>query len=444
MRSIPDNLRRYYNFLTREESEEEEESRVRALLTGLKFFILYFSIHTYYVVPKLYGGLEMAVGHARFFTGNAGIVVSLLAYMLFQAGKTRLAGMISSYLFLYIGIHLFIDAETRLTAPYVVFSIVGIGVMVSNLIMVVIDTVLFSIVSLIALVLVNTYQNALSVTQLVSHMIVNIGATTYTLVAIHHRRRMFSSLAIQKKRLVKQAKMASLGQMSGGIAHEINNPLAIVTGAVHNLKKMEERDISTRDKRLKFFEMIDQTSQRMAKIILGLKNFARDGSKDKAEFVYVSSILAETLVLSAQRAKKLGIRLLIDRYDESLQVKVRKIEIERVLLNLLNNAFDATKEEESKWVRVRVNKVPPGIEIDVVDSGVGVPDEIQRKILEPFFTTKPAGEGTGLGLSLSARVAEDHGGTLAYVNGLPFSTFRLFIPYDFEAPKIQRRKKKAA
>jgi signal transduction histidine kinase len=419
---------KYFRFVSLPETEDETLSRAKHLRTALTIFILYFSLHTYLVVPKLAGSWEATLVHPRFITGNIGIVLSLLALGLYKAGWTRLAGIIGSYQFTVVGIVLFLSPTILEKSAYVAFSIVAVGIMVSNLIAVMKDVLIYASVSTAAMIVTNNILGAFPGADMTSRMIVVYCALTYSFVVVHHRRRLFIENKESHDMLVKQTKMATLGQMAGGVAHEINNPLAIISGGVHKLRRFDEKEGISGEQRKKVYDLLDQTTNRIAKIINGLRNFARDGSQDPMEMTLVSNLINDSVTVVEQKSKKLGVRLLIDLYDETLTVNCRPIEISRVIVNLLSNAFDAVENVNSKWARIRVHDQGNSIAIDVVDSGPGVPPEIQKKILQPFFTTKKAGEGTGLGLSLSQKVMEDHKGLLEYKADMPFSTFRITIP----------------
>ncbi len=232
----------------------------------------------------------------------------------------------------------------------------------------------------------------------------------------------------QKAIAVAASKLASLGEMAGGIAHEINNPVAIIIGLLFKMKHRFEANKLDADEFYSLFDNVQKSIKRITYIIAGLRNFSRDGSKDHMEMRSVLSILEETLAFCEAKLEKNGIRLDYSGIPRDLHMLCRPTEISQVFLNLINNAHDAILEQDEKWIRFEARKGQGFIEISVTDSGKGIDPAIADKIMNPFFTTKELGKGTGLGLSISHGIAERHNGNL-YVNPEGEHTqFVLLIP----------------
>ncbi len=224
------------------------------------------------------------------------------------------------------------------------------------------------------------------------------------------------------------SKMSSLGEMSAGIAHEINNPLAIILGKAQHLKLMLGKDRPALDAVLKGVEVIEQTSNRIARIVKGLQIFSRDGNRDSYERKGIQDILEDTVSFCHSRFRSYGTELRIDPVPAGLMIECQSTQISQVILNLLNNAFDAVQELEEKWVRVSVQDIGERVEIRVSDSGKGIPADVAKKILEPFFTTKEVGKGTGLGLSISLGIVKSHQGDFQLDRTQPNTTFVVTLP----------------
>lgn len=213
--------------------------------------------------------------------------------------------------------------------------------------------------------------------------------------------------------LVNSAKMASLGEMASGVAHEINNPLAIISGkatvlrnrlANNNLEpKKLEADLIT----------IEKTVVRISKIVKSLNLFSRNSRDDFSEQAQIVNLVKDTFEICRDRFKDLECEFRFN-YSEDGSIACRPSEISQVLLNLMNNACDAVQNLKEKWVSIQIERFENKLLVKVCDSGNGIPQEVVDKIMEPFFTTKEVGHGTGLGLSISKGIAEAHGGSLVY------------------------------
>jgi PAS domain S-box-containing protein len=228
--------------------------------------------------------------------------------------------------------------------------------------------------------------------------------------------RMEESIKEQEAKLLQSSKMSSLGEMAAGMAHEINNPLAIINATAGLLKKQIENktaatvDIENiRDKLGK----IENTVDRISKIVRGLRSFARNSDQDPMSQANISQIIDDTLSLCREKFKYSSIELIIDMPADPILL-CRPSQISQVLLNLLNNSYDAIHGKESPWIRIESRIQDKMAVISVTDSGNGISEEVQKKIMQPFFTTKEIGKGTGLGLSISQGIIAEHGGKFYY------------------------------
>lgn len=240
-------------------------------------------------------------------------------------------------------------------------------------------------------------------------------------------KNVLKKLEEQQAMIIQSEKLAALGMMAGGVAHEINNPLTIIQLRTNQLKKgLEKADID-RESFIKALNGIDSTILRISKIVCGLRTFARDGSKDPLSPVKVSSIIDDTLVLCQEKYKNHGVDLKISIKSDD-EVNCRPSEISQVLINLLNNSYDAIQDSNDKWVEIVSETTSDKIIITVTDSGLGIPVEIQNKLMQPFYTTKEIGKGTGLGLSISRGIIEDHCGMFYYNSKSAHTQFVIELP----------------
>jgi PAS domain S-box-containing protein len=239
---------------------------------------------------------------------------------------------------------------------------------------------------------------------------------------------MREQLAEKQTRLLHAEKMASLGEMAAGIAHELGNPIAaitswlsVVTSSAHD-GTLDQIDLTST------IDIVNERAQDMQKIINSLLSYARDGSKDPLTMVDLCGVVDKTLTYCSKRLRdqKLTIRNL--SANRQVFCNGRESELTQVLVNLLTNAGDALANTENPWVEIDVEAIADRIDLTVTDSGPGVPREITGRIFDPFFTTKPAGKGTGLGLSVVSNIVKDHGGTLSVDKTSPHTRFVVSLP----------------
>jgi PAS domain S-box-containing protein len=237
----------------------------------------------------------------------------------------------------------------------------------------------------------------------------------------------FRAIEESRSQLLSASKMSALGEMAGGVAHEINTPLAIIQMRADQI--LEGLDDETIDKELfrNALNAIDLTVKRIGKIVYGLRSFARDGSKDALMPHAVSSIVEDTFSLCREKFSSHGVKLDFINEKDSY-ISCRPGEISQVLLNLINNSYDAVQNLPEQWVKVELTEDTSMVKIKVSDSGSGIPMDIQNKMMHPFFTTKEIGKGTGLGLSISRGIMKAHGGSLYIDNSNPNTTFCLELP----------------
>ena len=258
-------------------------------------------------------------------------------------------------------------------------------------------------------------------------------------------------------RLVQSEKLASLGQLTAGIAHEIKNPLNFVNNFATLSRELLEELRETLDRLPEdaradsddLIGMIDKNLEKVAShgkradsIVKNMLLHSRDGSGERTR-VNVNSMVEEALNLGyhGAKAEKPGFNVTLEKALEpdAGEADLYLQEVTRVLLNLISNGFYATDKRRqaegpdyAPTLRASTRDLGPHVEIRIRDNGAGIPDEVRAKMFNPFFTTKPAGEGTGLGLSLSHDiVVKQHGGTLE-VETSPgaFTEFIITLPRE--------------
>lgn len=227
--------------------------------------------------------------------------------------------------------------------------------------------------------------------------------------------------------LTEAERLSSLGQMAGGVAHEINNPLAIIKGKATIIRRKLESEKIDLGNNLKDLDSIESTVDRIAKIVKGLKNYSRNAENDPFETVNVQTLISDTLELCSNKLSSRSIEIKIN-CNQSQTVQCRPAQISQILMNLISNSIDAIELADKKWIEINISEFNDSVLFAVSDSGSGVSPSIVEKIMNPFYTTKPVGKGTGLGLSISKGIADAHGGSLKYLPNQQYTTFILDLP----------------
>jgi signal transduction histidine kinase len=222
--------------------------------------------------------------------------------------------------------------------------------------------------------------------------------------------------------LVQSEKLASVGQLTAGIVHDVKNPLAVIKGMAEELQEEVGLDPSTRDQ----LKTIRQSAARASTIVGDLLKFARQ-STPEMETRDIRETLESSLRLTEYLVRKAGVESHMDLPDEPVRVTYDATQIEQVLINLITNAVQAMPDGGK--LRLSLGQAEEAVAIAVQDSGIGIPRENLSRIFDPFFTTKPEGQGTGLGLSVSFGIVARHGGRIEVDSKMgKGTTFTVLLP----------------
>lgn len=225
----------------------------------------------------------------------------------------------------------------------------------------------------------------------------------------------------------ENARFMMIGQIATGVAHEINNPLAIISGFLFNMKRtLENKDASFNSEY--FLDKISKSMiniDRIAMIVRGLKFLSKNDLTSPFEKVHIQEIIDHAMDICSEKFKATGISFSIAPTTPDMVIECRPVQLTQVLINLLTNAHDAVLESEDKWIKISFEKNDRNFITSITDSGPGVPVEIRNKIMLPFFTTKFASKGVGLGLSTSKVIITDHKGELFLDESSPETKFSI-------------------
>lgn len=251
---------------------------------------------------------------------------------------------------------------------------------------------------------------------------------------ISEQKNLETTLIEEKNTALHLGKLAELGEMASSVAHEINNPLAIISGTFAICKKNIVSKIGADDANFnKHADTIEKGINRVIKIVRSFQEFSRKGNNDSSSLndCTTSLIFENCLNLISEKLKIAGVTL--ETSIEESHVFCDLGQIEQVLINLIINSSYEVKNHNDKWIRVASKVEGDFVEFSVTDSGNGIPKEIQEKLMRPFFTTKPVGQGTGLGLSICKKIVEEHGGEFKYDEKSPNTRFVFLLPKTKDA-----------
>jgi two-component system NtrC family sensor kinase len=263
-------------------------------------------------------------------------------------------------------------------------------------------------------------------------LVIVVGAFLTTRWMMNELAEMERKKAISDDLVIQSSKMAALGKMATGIAHEINNPLAVIGEKAGWVKDLLEKEDLAQSKNLQEFadavQKIELHVGRAKKVIHRLLGFARR-MEPLIEKVDVNQVLEESVDSLANEARYRNIEIVKDLTPDLPHINSDSSQLHQVFLNILNNAIDAIDKDGKIELRTKYLGEDHQIAVEIQDSGPGIPKEILNKIFDPFFTTKEVGKGTGVGLSISYNIMEKLGGRITVASEPGKGTiFTLYLP----------------
>jgi len=231
------------------------------------------------------------------------------------------------------------------------------------------------------------------------------------------------SLKEEQRKSIHSAKLATLGELSASIAHEINNPLTLVLANLDFLKIYANNP----EKFEKCLTTIEKSCHRIYTITKSLVKQARKTSENDFKPIKVASIVQESIDLTKLKGKQFDVDISLE-CNSNGEIFCNEVEVEQVMINLINNSIDAIKNLDERWIKLNINEMNDLISIRVTDSGKGIADDVAVKLFEPFYTTKESGEGTGLGLSLSKEILDKHNSSIYIDQNSQYTSFVITIP----------------
>ncbi len=265
-----------------------------------------------------------------------------------------------------------------------------------------------------------------------------LSATTYLLGESHNKKRELLNLNLSlessiltlkdtQNQLVQSEKMASIGILASGVAHELNQPITYVRGLAQielnaQYPNLPQPVVATLNK-------VVEGTDRMSIIINHLRDFSRQGQQGSNSQATAMELVNSSLTLINTQLHAHGILLNISDNSSGAILNLNKNRMEQVFINILTNARDAVSEVEQPIIELTINRRESTLEFEFVDNGCGIASQDLDKVMNPFYTTKPEGKGTGLGMSISYNIVKEAEGTLAIKSTLNVGTrVRVTLP----------------
>jgi len=227
-----------------------------------------------------------------------------------------------------------------------------------------------------------------------------------------------------EQQVIQANKMATLGEMATGVAHELNQPLSVIQ-MISNLfvRKLDRGALPDRETLSEVSSKLRSNVERASKIISHMREFGRKSALEVSS-VQINDVILKSLDFFSQQLRLRNIEVILELENGVPTIEADPNRLEQVFINLLTNARDAIEEKSlkepsslgGKRITIRTHFNRRYVFAEVCDSGTGIPKELTHKIFEPFFTTKTVGKGTGLGLSISYNIISDYGGTIHAVS----------------------------
>jgi len=275
-------------------------------------------------------------------------------------------------------------------------------------------------------ILTDSHQSNLKLEQSRKAMIHIMGDLQKTTDDVTRREK---ELREKQAQLVQAGKLATLGELTTGVAHELNNPLNNIALFIGNVLDALDLGVATPDLTKKQLNNALLQVAKATEIISHLRTFGRAAPASR-ESVRVNEIVERALSLMDQQLRGRQIQVKLDLSAADPRVMANAIQLEQVFINLFANARDALTDAKTRRIDVRSAVVRDTVELTFSDTGEGIPEGLEQRIFDPFFTTKDVGEGTGLGLSITYGIVKDHQGTISVLKRPPGegATFLIQLP----------------
>lgn len=232
----------------------------------------------------------------------------------------------------------------------------------------------------------------------------------------------------RSQQLIVQAPTSAMGALASGVAHEINNPLGIITAwAGRLIRQVKAEEQVNKEDLLYGLEKINSTAFRISKVVRSLRDFSEvERISEAPAAMALSVVVDDAMTFCRERFETQQVELRLHSL-ENLYVTARGVELSQALLYMLLNSLDAVKDREERWIEIKAMSKGTRVQLIISDSGEKISEEVALNMMHPFYTTKPLGVGAGMGLTLAKGIVENHQGSLIYREG-DHTTFVMDLP----------------
>lgn len=226
--------------------------------------------------------------------------------------------------------------------------------------------------------------------------------------------------------LIHVSRLSAMGELASALAHELNQPLTAISNYLLAARQLVQRGPEHAERASEIIEKSIEQAMRAGQIIRQLRSFVQKREVERAP-VEIGNVVDEASALAFIGLKEKGIRVAVERQDELPEVSIDRIQIQQVLINLIRNAVDAMEGGERRELIIRTSRDDGGVRISIIDTGSGIPRDVEEKLFQAFVTSKPT--GMGVGLSISRNIVEAHNGRLWFEpNPSGGTIFHLALP----------------
>lgn len=261
------------------------------------------------------------------------------------------------------------------------------------------------------------------------YVMANATIVSFSVVESYMRERLTNELRQKEKQIILASKLTALGEMVGGLAHEINNPLMAIDSKVSVLQRLIEKESFDPTLARKNIESIRVLVSKAANTIRVVKGLSGDSGDELPALIDVKKTVNDVFDLCRENCIKQSIECSIDDRTTKPTIECNESALSQILVNLIDNSIDALNLQNGpKWIRCVISEEFDHLAIRVVDSGKKIESSVAEKMMQPFFTTKPVGLGMGMGLSLAVKMAQSLRGELFYEPKEKNTTFVVRLP----------------